>query len=47
MHKLEYYGIRGVRNDLFKSYLSYRKQFVFINGHDSDLMPVDCGEVLS
>ena len=42
MHKLEYYGIRGVCNDWFKSYLSYRQQFVCINGYDSDLMPVDC-----
>ena len=33
MHKLEYYGIQGVCNDWFKSYLS----------DDSDLMPVDCG----
>ena len=27
----------------FKSYLSDRKQFVFITGYNSDLMPVDCG----
>ena len=27
----------------FKSYLSDRKQFVSINGYNSDLMPVDCG----
>ena len=43
LHKLEYYGIRGVCNDWFKSYLSDRKQFVSINGYNSDLMPVDCG----
>ena len=29
--------------DWFKSYLSDRKQFVSINGYNSDLMPVDCG----
>ena len=43
LHKLEYYGIRGVCNDWFKSYLSDRKQFVSIDGHNSDLMTVDCG----
>ena len=43
IHKLEYYGIRGVCNDCFKSYLSDRKQFFSSNGSDSDLMPVDCG----
>ena len=30
-------------NDWFKSYLPYRKQFVSINGHNSDLMSVNCG----
>ena len=43
LHKLEYYGIRGICNDWFKSYLSDRKQFVSINGYNSDLTPVDCG----
>ena len=43
LHKLEYYEIRGVCNDWFKSYLSNRKQFVSINGYNSDLIPVDCG----
>ena len=38
LHKLEYYGIRGICN-----YLSDRKQFVSINGYNSDLMPFDCG----
>ena len=41
-HKLECYGIRGVCNDWFKSYLSDRRQSVYINGYSSDLMPVDC-----
>ena len=36
LHKLEYYGIRGVCNDWFKSYLSDHKQFVSINGSNSN-----------
>ena len=43
LRKLEYYGICGVCNDWFKSYLSDRKQFVSINDYNSDLMPVNCG----
>ena len=43
LQKLEFYGIRGVCNDWFKSYLSDRKQFVSINGYNSDLMPVIYG----
>ena len=41
-HKLEYYGIRGICNNWFLSYLSDWKQFISINGYNSDLMPVDC-----
>ena len=37
------YGIRGVCNDWFKSYLSDRQQFVSINGYNSDSMAVNCG----
>ena len=33
--KLNHYGIRGVSNDWFKSYLSNRNQYVSINGFDS------------
>ena len=43
LHKLEYYEIRGICNNWFKSYLSGRKQFVSINRYNSHLMPVDCG----
>ena len=32
---LDHYGIRGIANDWFKSYLSNRMQYVCINGHDS------------
>ena len=35
--------MRGICKDWFKSYLSDRKQIAFINGYNSDLMPVDCG----
>ena len=34
LSKLDYYGIRGISNNWFKSYLSIRKQFVSINGYD-------------
>ena len=43
LHKLEYYGIQGICNDWFKSYLSDQNQFVSVNDYNSDLMPVDCG----
>ena len=43
LHKLEYYGIQGICNDWFKSYLSDQNQFVSVSDYNSDLMPVDCG----
>ena len=33
---------RGVSNDWFKSYLSYRNQYVSVNGHESDLAAINC-----
>ena len=42
LHKLEYCVIHGVCNDWFKSYLLDQKQFVSLNGSNSDLMPVNC-----
>ena len=41
--KLNHYGIRGVSNDWFKSYLSNRNQYVPINGFDSGLTSISCG----
>ena len=32
LSKLDYYGIQGISNNWFKSYLSNCKQFVSING---------------
>ena len=43
LKKLDHYGIRGVTNNWFKSYLSSRKQFVTINGVNSDLQPMNYG----
>ena len=40
--KLNHYGIRGVSNDWFKSYLSNRSQHVSINGYDSGLAAINC-----
>ena len=41
--KLQYYGIRGVSNKWFSSYLSNRKQYVSINNSKSLLYDISCG----
>ena len=41
--KLNHYGIHGVSNDWFKSYLSNCNQHVSINGFDSGLTSINCG----
>ena len=41
--KLNYYGIRGIANTWFVSYLSDRFQCVDIEGHKSSLCPIICG----
>ena len=41
--KLNHYGIRGVSNDWFKSYLSNCNQYVSMNGHESGLAALNCG----
>ena len=41
--KLNHYGIRGVSNDWFKSYLPNRNQYVSLNGCESGLAAISCG----
>ena len=41
--KLNQYGIRGVSNNWFKSYLSNWNRYVSIDGFDSDLAAIKCG----
>ena len=36
LEKLNQYGMRGISNDLFRSYLNDRTQFVSINGFNYD-----------
>ena len=43
LKKLNFYGIRGITNDWFKSYLSNRKQFVSINGFKSETRSMEFG----
>jgi len=43
LSKLRHYGIRGVANDWFLSYLSNRSQFTEVNGTKSDTNNIICG----
>ena len=43
LQKLEHYGIRDVALSWFKSYLTDRKQYVHINGVDSETKDITCG----
>ena len=37
LQKTDYYGIRGVTNDWFRSYRSNKNQFVLINNTESNI----------
>ena len=41
--KIKAYGLRGNINDLLRSYLCDRKQFVSLDGFDSEMRPLTCG----
>ena len=43
LKKLEHYGIRGTALAWFSSYLSNRKQYASVNGHNSNHLDVVCG----
>ena len=43
INKLNYYGIRGVGNNWFKSYLTNRSQYVSSQGFDSDIIGIKHG----
>ena len=43
LQKLNHYGIRGVANSWLKSYLSDRKQYVSINGFESNTQNINVG----
>ncbi len=43
LDKLYLYGVRGVANKWFDSYLSGRKQYVSVNGCDSEMQSVTTG----
>ena len=43
LKKLEHYGIRGITLNWLKSYLNNRKQFVSVNGADSDTLEMKYG----
>ena len=43
LSKLEHYGIRGCALEWIGSYLSDRKQYVSVNGSNSNLLSITCG----
>ena len=43
LYKLSHYGVRGKALEWFRSYLSIRKQYVFLNNHSSEFCNINCG----
>ena len=43
LHKLHFYGIRGICNMWFSSYLTNRKQYIELNDEKSSLINITCG----
>ena len=43
LKKLDHYGVRGISNKWFGSYLTDRKQFVSINGFNSNISSITSG----
>ena len=43
MKKLDHYGVRGISNKCFESYLTDRKQSVSINGFNSNISTITSG----
>ena len=43
LHKLNHYGIRGISNSWFRSYLENREQFVFVEGCESSKRYINHG----
>ena len=43
LQKLEHYGIRGKVLDWSRSHLSSQSQYVVVNGHSSEILPITYG----
>ena len=43
LHKLEYYGVRGIGLKWMKNYLNNRYQYVYYNGVKSEMGSISCG----